>query len=147
LRTRVATLSQHLFYWPPTSRFGAAAGICEWISRDRQSGRGHLEIKTSAARGEVYVDVAVSFAQPMVTDARGRVLRVSVERRRVERFGSRASPRFALFGAPTLATAGLINSSPVLDPVLQSDARRLVRPDGHLEPRRAAIPISLFCSR
>jgi hypothetical protein len=32
------------------------AGIHEWASRDRQGGRGHLDPKTSAARGELYVD-------------------------------------------------------------------------------------------
>ena len=42
----VATLSQHLFYeLPQRPLWGRPAGIHEWISRDRQSGRGHLDPK------------------------------------------------------------------------------------------------------
>ena len=39
-------------------------------SPDRQNGCGHPEIKTSAARGEVYVDAAVSLAQIAVMSGR-----------------------------------------------------------------------------
>jgi hypothetical protein len=57
LPARVATLSQHLFYESQPGLEGPAS-IHEWISLNRQSGRGHLGPKTSAARGEVYVDTS-----------------------------------------------------------------------------------------
>ena len=115
-RNAVATFVLQASQTDPASEL--AGGHSQIVLAGIAKAVGHLDPTTSAARGEVYVGAAVSFGRP-VTDVRGRVLRVSIERRRMERFGSIASPRFALFGAPSLATAGLINSSPVLDPVLQ----------------------------
>jgi hypothetical protein len=93
--TRVATLSQHLFYELPRPAW-SGGGHSEWISRARQHSRGHLDRTTSAREASsTSTPIFGRNAQtPVVCRRLGERVRSTLSDRPYARAGSTRSGRW-----------------------------------------------------